>query len=133
VESAETVLYRTRPYASTGAVLAGLIGVGLLFSSSTLIYGVILLGLAIWSYMLAFVEITPRVVRVKLGMFSSTTELQLVKVETVQVGWGFGAARTVRLVGTGGTVYSLGTLPRAKEFRDALQGIMEKAHSPAPR
>ena len=67
MESAETVLYRTRPYASTGAVLAGLIGVGLLFSSSTLIYGVILLGLAIWSYMLAFVEITPRVVRV-VGM-----------------------------------------------------------------
>jgi hypothetical protein len=123
VETTE-VIYRTRPQPSGGTILAGLIGLGLLFSTTTLIWGLVLIGLAVWSWRLAEVVITKRTLRAKLGMFSGTAELQLAKLETIRTGWGLGG-RPMAVVGTGGTVYRLGTILNHEEFRSQLEAAME--------
>jgi hypothetical protein len=118
------VIYRTRPQPSGGTILAGMLGLALLVSTTTLIWGVVLLALAIWSWRLAEVVITKRTLRVKLGMFSGTAELQLAKLETIKTGWGLGG-RPMAVVGTGGTVYRLGTISDHDQFRSQLEDAME--------
>ncbi len=118
------VIYRTRPQPSGGTILAGIVGVALLFSKTTFIWGLVLLGLAVWSWRLAEVVITRRTLKVKLGMFSGTAELQLAKLETIRTGWGLGG-RPMAVVGTGGTVYKLGTILNHDEFRSQLEAAME--------
>lgn len=118
------VLYRTRPQPSGGTALAGLLGVGLMFNRSTIIWGLLLIGLAIWSWRLASILITKRTLKVRLGMFSGSAELQLAKLETIKTGWGLGG-RPIAVVGTGGTVYRLGTIMDHEELRTQLAAAME--------
>jgi hypothetical protein len=119
------VIYRTRPQPSGGTIIVGLIGILMLFSKSTLVVGLVLLALAVWSWRLAEVTITKRYVKVKRGLLSGTTELQLAKLETVQIGSALGGAKPVALVGTGGTVYKLGTIPNVATFREHLETAMD--------
>ena len=127
---AADVVYRTRPQPSGGTILVGIIGVFLLFSKATLIWGLVLLGLAIWSWRLAEVTITKRALKVKRGMLSTTTELQLAKLETIQTGWGLGPGKPMAAVGTGGTVYKLGVISDAETFRAQLEAAMEANRRP---
>lgn len=123
------IIYRTRPQPSGGTILVGIVGLALLFNVKTLIWGLVLIGLAVWSWRLAEVLITKRTLKVKLGMFSGTAELQLAKLETIKTGWGLGG-RPMAVVGTGGTVYRLGTILDHDEFRSHLEAAMEANRHP---
>lgn len=123
------VIYRTRPQPSGGTVLAGLLGFGLLFNKTTIIWGVLLIALAIWSWRMAEILITKRTLKVRLGMFSGSAELQLAKLETIKTGWGLGG-RPIAVVGTGGTVYRLGTIMDHEELRSQLASAMEENRTP---
>jgi hypothetical protein len=119
------VIYRTRPQPSGGTIIVGLIGILMFFSKSTLVVGLVLLALAVWSWRVAEVTITKRYVKVKRGLLSGTTELQLAKLETIQIGSALGGAKPVALVGTGGTVYKLGTILNVATFREHLETAMD--------
>jgi hypothetical protein len=129
---ASPVLYRTRPQPSW-AVLVGFFGLFLLFSTETRIVGLILLAGAALSCWRAEVVLTSRYLKVRRGLLFRTSELQLAKLETIQTWSLLGSAKWMAVVGTGGTVYTLGIIPRAQVFRDKLEEAMDAARVLIPR
>ncbi len=112
--------FRTRAQPSAWVAILALLGLVLLLYGSWLL-GLLLIALPIIDYLASFIEVGPTAVRVKRGLLHPTTDIQLSKIETVQVGFGIGGWKSVTVVGSGGTLVGLGTLFNADVVYDRLQ------------
>ena len=115
--------FRTRAQPGVWGVIISLIGVVILFAGSWFL-GLALIAVAVVDYLASFVEIGPTAVRVKRGLLNPTTEIQLSKIETVQVGFGIGGWKAVTVKGTGGTAVALGSLFNADVVYEHLQAAL---------